>query len=251
MAPTLTADVDMVNYAVNLTVTGGTGAITVTRYVAGATPTGQLVRGSFANDRAVPDRDAPFNVDLVYIATDPTGQSGQVPARIDSETAVLNVMSDPTLSMALVVLSEEDMAYDGRSTAHEILGTNDVLATIEKPSMRRASYRILMPTVNDWLLLRSLIRTGAVLLMRSPCQEEYQDTAFLWQTLTIDMPWNRAVPRHRIATLAFQATLADTAPPREYAWTYNDVPGEFATYDAIPAALSTYDDLAAHIPAGG
>lgn len=251
MAPILAAEVDAINYAVNLTVTGGVGTITVTRYVAGAEPTGQRVRGSFENDRVVPDRDAPFNVDLIYIATDAAGQSGQIPARIDSTTAVLNVMSDPSLSMTLTILAEQDMTYEGRSTAHEILGTNDVLATIDKPAMRRAAYRILLPTAADWLLLRSLIRTGAVLLLRSPCPEEYQDTAFLWETLTLDLPWNHAAPRHRVATLAFQATLADTAPPREYAWTYSDVPGEFATYDAIPVALSTYDALASHIPAGG
>lgn len=251
MAPTLTAAVDAVNYAVNLTVTGATGAITVTRYVIGADPTGQLVRGSFVNGRVVPDRDAPLNTDLTYIATDSTGQSPQMPARIDSSIAVLNVMSDPALSMTPVVLAERDTAYDGRSTAHEILGTNEVLATIEKPAMRRGTYEILLPTYDDWALLRSLMRTGAVMLMRSPCPTEFADTAFLMIDLRIDMPWNRTDPRHRIATVSFQATAPDTAAPRDYAWTYADIPAEFATYDAIPAAMPSYDDLAAHIPAAG
>lgn len=251
MAPTLTASADITNWAINLTVTGAVGAITVTRYVQGVSPTGQAVRGSFANDRVVPDRDAPLNTDLVYIASDSTGQSPQIPARLDGGDAVLNVMSDPTLTAVVTVLADVDQRYTGRTTAHPILGTNAVLATVEKPSYRAGMYRFLVPTVDEWQTLLAIIATGAVMLLRSPCQTEYADTSFIMTDTLKTLPWNRAAPRHRIVEMSYQSTSPDTARPRDYAWAWGDVPGRFASWGDVPLAVATWGDLASMLPPAG
>lgn len=245
---TLVAVADPINYAVNLTVTGATGAITVTRYVQGASPTGTLVRGSFANGRTVPDRDAPIGVDIVYIARDTVGESTQQTVRLESDTAVLNVMSDPTLQAAPILLADENQSYEGRSTAHAVIGSNAPLVTVQPPTYRSGTFRMLCPSWDDWAALRAVHLSGGVLLLRTPCQSEIPDTAFIMIAARNTLPWNAPPPRHRIHELDYQAVAPDATPPVEFAWTYDDVPGEFATYDAIPLAVSTYNDLASHLP---
>lgn len=252
MAPALTATVDNTRHAVTLTVTGALGAITVTRYVPGASPTGTLVRGSFANGRAVADTDAPLNTDLTYIANDagpPPTQSTQKPARIAATRASLSVMNSPALWMDVTVLADDQQFYLGASTARKILGTNTPLVTVEPPPYRAGVYRLLLPTVTDWLSLRQIIMTGGVLLLRSPCQSEYLDTAFIMVSGRQNIAWNSAPPRTRVFELEYQATAPDSTPAQDIAWTYADIPASFATYDAIPLALSTYNDLLAFIPA--
>jgi hypothetical protein len=246
--PTLAAVPNPATGAVELTVTNATGAISVKRYVQGVSPTGTLVRGSFANGRMVPDYDAPLNTDLVYIATDTVGQSPQSAARLDTSEAILTVMSNPTLSARVEVLADEDQRWEGRSTVHKILGTNTPLVTVEAPAYRSGRYRLLLPGYDDWQALRSIQMTGAVLLLRSPCQTEYPDTPFVWTGWANTQPWNAQPPRHRIAEIDYQATAPDADPPVEYAWTYADLAAGYATYDELPVEFGTYAEMATHVP---
>lgn len=249
MAPTLTAVANPVTYAVDLTVTGATGTITVTRYVQGASPTGTAVRGSFANGRTVPDIDAPLNTDLVYIASDSSGQSPQVSVRLDSADAVLSVMANPALSMAVTVLADDSQSYVGSSTAFKVIGTNVPLVTVEPPTLRSGTYRLHLPTVDQWLQLRAIIMDGGVMLLRSPCHSEYVDTSFIMTGGRNLIRWNSAAPRHRIFELDYQATAPDSAPPRDIAWTWADVPAAVATWADMPLTFPTWADVTTHVPA--
>ena len=246
--PSLVATPNPATGAVELTVTGGTGAISVKRYVAGASPTGVLVRGSFANGRMVPDYDAPLGVDLVYIATDSVGQSPQATARLDVAGAILSVMSQPTLSMTVTVLADDNQTYEGRSTAHPVLGTNAPLVTVEAPAYRAGTYRFLLPTVDDWLQLRAITMTGAVMLLRSPCPSEFLDTAFIMTGGHNTLPWNAAAPRHRIFELDYQATAPDSTPATDIAWTWADVEAAYPTWSDVVLDQPTWADLVQTVP---
>lgn len=245
MAPTLTATVDTAAKTVLLTVTGASGTITVKRYVNSA-PTN--VRGTFANGRTIIDYDAPLNTELVYIATDSTGSSPQQTVEVASDISMLSTMNSPVLSAPVVVLADDNQRNVGASVPHKILGTNTPLVTVEPPAYRSGTYRFLARTVNDWLTLRQMGMTGGVLLLRSHCPEEYLDTSFIITEARVTIGWASLPPRTRIVEWDYQAVAPDTTPPQEFAWTWGDVPGEFATWADVPATVPTWADMATYIP---
>jgi len=250
MAPTLTATVDTGAKTVVLKVTGALGVITVTRATAGTVPV--AVRGTFANGRNVTDYDAPLNADLIYIASDagpPPTQSAQVPARINSSVAMLSTMNSPVLSAPVIVLADDSQEYVGASVAHKILGSNAPLVTVEPTAYRSGTYRFLCPTVDDWLELRQFVMTGAVMLLRSPCQTEYLDTAFILTGGRLNIGWSSQPPRQRVVEIDYQAVQPDTTPPQDVAWTWADVPTSFATWSALAAGVPTWADVVTYIPA--
>lgn len=259
MAPSLTATVDDVTKSVVLTVTGALGAIKVTAFVGSATPpatpANYVVRGSFINGRAVNDYDVPLNVDVVYIASDagpPATQSPQVAVFVASTQSFLSVMSSPVKILPVVVISDENQTYEGRSTPHKILGSNVPLVTFEPPAYRSGTYTFQVPTSAEWEQVRAIILTGAVLLLRSPCPSEYPDTSFIISTARNDLRWNSRPPRQRLVQFDYQATGPDTAPPQAFAWTWADLPVAAATWADVPVnpAWATWADLAAYNPAG-
>jgi hypothetical protein len=233
-------------WAVALEVNGAVGAITVTCYVGTAS---YLVRGTFANGRQVLDVDAPMNTDLVYIARDAVpSQSAPLNARINLSSAVLTLMSDVTQGAYVTVLADAGQSYTGQSTVHHVLGTNAPLVTVQAMSYRSGTYRLLVPTVDDWSLLRQMILPGGVMLLRSPCQTEYADTSFIVDAARVDLPWNAAPRRHRIVEIDYQAVGPDTNPPQQLAWTWQDVPTVVNTWADAPIRFPTWADLTNYVP---
>lgn len=249
MAPTLAATVADPTKSVSLTVSGALGAITVRAYPPGLPS--YAVRASFANGRASVDYDVPLNTDVVYIATDagpPATQSPQVVVRVNSSTAMLSVMTSPVQVAAVDVLADTNQTYEGASTPHKVIGTNAPLVTIEPPAYRSGRYRLRCPTIGDWLAIRAMLMTGAVMLLRSPCPTEYADTSFIMVTGNNIIGWSSQPPRVRVFELDYQATAPDTNPPADLAWTWGDVPGAAATWADAPVKWVTWADLTVYVP---
>ena len=255
MAPTLTATPNPTLGVVDLVVTGALGAITVVTYAPNALMgTGAYtVRGAFANGKTVPDYDAPLNVDLVYIATDagpPVTQSAQVETQLDSDTAWLSAQNSPAPGLPVTVMADRDQNYVGYSVAHKVLNTSAPLVTIQPMAYRSGTYELLARTVGEFLNLRQLLLPGGVLLLRSPCQTEYLDTAFIVTDSGFgpELNWNAAPPRWRTISISYQSVTPDTTPPVEIAWTWDDVDDDFPTWLDL-LALPTWLDVLTHDPA--
>jgi hypothetical protein len=245
MALALTATPDPIAHRVDLLVTGATGAITVTAYVATAS---YQVRGTFANGRVTPDPDAPLNIDIVYIARDTLTQSPQVTARLDSTVAVLSSMANPSLYASAEVLEDGSQSYEGFSVAHKVLGTSAPIVTVEAMAFRSGTYRLRALTVDDWILLRAIVLPGQVLLLRSPCPSEYLDTTFMVAAVRVELRWKSAPPRQRIVEIDYQSVQPDTTPPTAIAWTWADLPTLCATWADVPVTFATWADVVAYVP---
>lgn len=225
----------------------GAGVITPPAFItASAPPLSYIVRGSTSLTSVgfVLDWDAPLNTEISYTLTDQTGTSAPKTVTLVSSEFWLNSMRNPDLNAVQpVVLRDEEQSWEGRGVAHDVLNTPAPLVTTQVLGYRAGTFVFYAKTVADWVDLRDLLGTGDVMLLRSPCQSEVLDTAFLLTRAGVELNWDNPPKRTRTVEVEYRAVRRDTGPPAEVAWSFNDVKATYASFNALPTRFASFDEL--------
>lgn len=253
MAPGISAVPEPTLGRMRLQITGGTGPVTVTMTAPNIGLT-YTVRGTpTTTTAAFYDTDAPLNTSLQYVATDSTGSSGPATGPLVSNVAWLQSMTRPEEFTAHPeVLADRSRTWEGRSVAHDILGTPGPLVTTQVAAFRTGTLEFIGNGSYDgkiaWTELRNVLLCGDALLLRVPCYDELPDTAFITESVVEEYAYNQSRSpsppgRSRMVTVDYRAVRRDATAPRPVSWTFDDVKATYTTFNAVRTAYPTFDQL--------
>jgi hypothetical protein len=145
-------------------------------------------------------------------------------------------------SVELTVRTQRPVTWEGRSSHFDVLQSIPVVVVV--PAMPSNAALVLRVAVNDRVPLHRLLKTGRVLVLRSPCSDAVFDTTLMVKNWKMDSEKESDAQGFVTVTVEYQSVHEDIQPTQHLPdWMMLSLPQTYPSFEAMRNAYPTFDAL--------